>query len=116
MSDFHAKHYPELKRNMMRIGQKLSTPDFQVTIITHTRDANFGSSYPFQIKVRAPDYVSEDEIDKMIEDKDWRELIITELCDLYPGAKDTKDGVYIPSFNGYVVIPELTWPVIQNDN
>ncbi len=63
MSDFHVEHYPTLKKRMMKIGQNLSKPDFQVIIFSHTRDANFGSSYPFQIKVVTPDDVSEEEVD-----------------------------------------------------
>ena len=81
MSDFHAEHYPKLKKRLMKIGQNLSTPDFQVIIYSHTKDANFGSSYPFQIKVVTPDHVSEEQVDHWINEKNWRDIIITQLCE-----------------------------------
>lgn len=109
MADFHASNYPELKRTMMKIGQKLSTPDFHVIIITRTKSATFGSSYPFEIKVITPDHVSEEELDSIIEKKDWRGIIIAEICESYPDSKLTENGIYIPSIKGYVVVPEITW-------
>ena len=93
----------------MKIGQNLSTPDFHVAIFSYTKDANFGSSYPFQIKVVTPDHVSDEEVDRQINEKDWREIIITQLCEFYPDAKKVKGRVYIPSLKRTVEVPEITW-------
>lgn len=32
MRNFHSEHYPKLKQAMMKIGQDLSTPNFQITL------------------------------------------------------------------------------------
>jgi hypothetical protein len=75
---------------MMKIGQNLSKPDFQINVYSLTKDTKFGSSYPFQIKVVTPDYVSDEEYINSIHfwnatileqwRSDYTELILISFC------------------------------------
>ena len=73
MRDFHSEGYPGLKQATMKIGQDLSTPDFQIAIyaLTKAKETKFGSSYAFKISVTTPDDVSEEETVRQINEKNW---------------------------------------------
>ena len=108
MRDFHSEHYPELKQATMKIGQELSTPDFKIAIYAQTKakGTKFGSSYEFKISVRTPDDVSEEETERQMNEKDWKEIIIKRLCKYYPDAEKVEEGLYIPRLKSVIVIPD----------
>ena len=110
MSNIHADIYPELKKQIRKIGKDLSTPDFTITLYSFTKESEFGSSYSFQIKVKSADSVSEEERDRYVSDKDWRNTIIKKLCEYYPDAIDREKYIYIPSLDIIVSVPEITFP------
>ena len=98
MQEFHPEHYPKLKQVMMRIGQDLSIPDFQIIIHPQTKakETRPGSAYTFKISLDTPDDVSEEEVERYIDEKDWQKSIIEKLCEYYPDAKEVENGVHIP--------------------
>ena len=112
MQDFHSEHYPELKQATMRIGQELSTPDFQITIfaLTKAKETKFGSSYAFRIRVVTPDEVSEEEVDRRIKETDWQKIMIKKLCEYYPDAKEVENGLHIPRLKATIYVPDITFP------
>ncbi len=87
---------------MMKIGQNLSMPDFQVNVYSLTKDAKFGSSYPFQIKVVTPDYVSDTEYINAIHF--WDATILEQWRSNYTGVifdklfADQKYFTYRPDY------------------
>ena len=93
---------------MMRIGQDISTPEFQITIypLTKGKETKFGSSYAFKIEVVTPDYVSEEDTYRQINEQNWRKIIIEKLCGCYPDAKKVKNGLHIPSLKATIGIPD----------
>ena len=107
MRDFHSKGYPALKRVMMKIGQELSIPDFQIAIypLTKSKETQLGSVYAFKITVGTPDYVSEEETIRRINEKNWQKIIIERLCEHYPDAKEVENGIHIPGI-GIISIPD----------
>ena len=92
MQEFHSKEYPGLKRAIRQIGQDLSTPDFKVTVYawTKAKETQPGSAYAFQIKVVTPDEVSEEEVDRRINEKDWQDIMKKRLCEHFPGQWKSK--------------------------
>ena len=108
MRGFHSEHYPKLKRALRNIGQGLSTPDFKIAVYTLTKaeETKFGSVYAFQMKISSPDHVSEEEVDRYIDEKDWRKIIAEKLCEYYPDAKEVENGVRIPEIAGTLEIPD----------
>ena len=107
MQNFHSEHYPKLKRSMMKIGQDLSIPDFQIIIHSQTRskETQPGSRYAFKISLDSPDDVSEEEVESYINEKDWQKLIIKKLREYYPGAEAVEDGLKIPGI-GTISVPD----------
>lgn len=112
MRDFHSEHYPELKQATMKIGQELSTPDFQITIfaLTKAKETTFGSSYAFRVRVVTPDEVSEEEVDRRINETDWQKILIKKLCEYYPDAKEVENGLHIPRLKATIYVPDITFP------
>ena len=108
MRDFHSEHYPELKQATMKIGQELSTPDFKITIfaLTKAKETKFDSSYAFKISVATPDDVSEEEMVRQINEKNWKEIIIDRLCKYYPDAVKVEEGLHVPRLKSVIVIQD----------
>ena len=80
MQNFHSEHYPKLKQVLRKIGQDLSTPDFQVTLypLTKSKETRLGSKYAVKIDVNAPDKEPE-EIERYAAEKDWQKMIIEKM-------------------------------------
>ena len=108
MRDFHSEEYPDLKRAMMEIGQKLSIPDFQITIfpLTKAKETQPGTEYAFKIRVVTPDDVSEEETTRQINEKNWQKIIIDGLCEYYPDAREVENGFFIPRLECFIKVPD----------
>ena len=108
IQNFHSEEYPLLKQAMMEIGQKLSKPDFQITIyaLTKAEETNFGSDYAFRIKVVTPDDVSEEETTRQVNEKNWQETIIQGLLEYYPDGRKEKNGLYLPRLKAIIEVPD----------
>ncbi|MDE0397688.1 MAG: hypothetical protein OXL96_07800 [Candidatus Poribacteria bacterium] len=114
MRDFHSEHYPKLKQVLRKIGQDLSTPDFQVTLysLTGSRETQLGSKYAFKINVISPDKEPE-EVERYAAEKDWQKMIIEKMCEYYPDATEVEGGVYIPEIGGIIPIPDTIFSYLK---
>lgn len=112
MQDIHSDHYPKFKLSMMKVGKDISTPDFQVTFYSQTKskDTKFGSSYVCKIHVVSSDEVTEEEFIRYIKETNWQKVIIQKLRKYYPGAKEVESGIYIPSIERTIEIPDGIFP------
>lgn len=107
MQNFHLEHYPKFKRVVRKIGQDLSTPDFQVTLYPQTKakETRLSSKYAVKIDVNAPDKELE-EVERYAGEKDWQKSIIEKLCEYYPDASEVAGGVRIPEIGITISVPD----------
>ena len=53
-----------------------------------------------------PDYVSEEEKTRQVNEKNWQEMIIQRLLEYYPDGRKEKNGLYVPRFEGKIEVPD----------
>ena len=57
-----------------------------------------------------PDDVSEEETERQINEKDWREIIIKKLCEYYSDAREVEKGLHIPRLKATINVSDITFP------
>ncbi|MCY4552998.1 MAG: hypothetical protein OXC79_04945 [Candidatus Poribacteria bacterium] len=62
------------------------------------------------VRVVTPDEVSEEEVDRRINETDWQKIIIKKLCEYYPDAKEVENGLHIPRLKATIYVPDITFP------
>ena len=114
MQNFHSEHYPKLKQVLRKIGQDLSTSDFQVTLYpqTKSKETRLGSKYAVKIDVNAPDKELK-EVKRYAGEKDWQKMIIEKMYEYYPDAREVEGGVYIPEIGGIISIPDTIFSYLR---